>query len=974
MSNFQINFTLPWLLLFLIPALVFTLWPYFRLAKKYRRTRNRVISMVLHMVFMGMVFLLLAGMTLSYDIPNKENEIMLVVDASYSNAQSTDAKNEFVEKVLDEAGDRFKIGIVKFGFDQVYAAELSNDTRDMYQRYLRSEEVDDSATDIAAAMNFAKSQFKNPATAKIILISDGVETDGDAILAAQMAAADGIRVDTVSFPSDAPGAADNRPEIEILDVAFPDHNITTRETVNIKLTLQSSSATTVNVTLNDDRKGAAESAEYELKEGIQDVTFNYTFGLPGQHRLSFDITAEADTVTQNNTYISYIKLEMPSKILLLEKYENEARSLYNMLISDRDFIEADAYVDIEDRIKVVNIDKNPELVPKSVDEMRAYDQIMLVNISNEDMFAANMPKVTNANDEITQSFTDMLKEYVEDYGGGLFVAGGSDPTKTDDYGNPIPHAFNREDMATEKAKTYADMLPVVAEDYAPPVGVMLIVDRSGSMWTSKNDSGETYLQLAKNAAVAALDAFTYRDYIGVMALEDDGYLLLDLTSVQNKNYIASAIRGIDINYNASNTYFAPAMERAGALLTSHGEIAKRHIILITDGAPGDRLEPKDDDDYAYGPIVKKYYEQQGITLSVIYIKKENDQTNKVMETVVGEDYGHGSYLEVDPNEKDPRNSINTKLRADIENYTKVKDIYQEPYNPRVVKHDASIMQGITTELEAKIPKLGLFFGTRAKNDEDIVLMAPYVPLYSQWKYGKGMVGAFMTGVKGEYSDQFMADTLEDGTINPGKTILMNIVKNLMPIEDLRVHEISVKLIENNYGNRLDIFTNLKEDETLDVRVKSPNEYNDREAEGTKIDTDSVEGMGLSGTFTATEPGVYTIIVTKKDKNGNAVGESYEFKKAFSYSAEYNMFVEEAQSAAFMTQITTNGRGNTLVEAHEVFMEFETAIHKEIDPRLLFIILAIIVFLLDIAVRKFKFKWPHEIVRDYKEKQKFKNKQ
>ena len=31
------------------------------------------------------------------------------------------------------------------------------------------------------------------------------------------------------------------------------------------------------------------------------------------------------------------------------------------------------------------------------------------------------------------------------------------------------------------------------------------------------------------------------------------------------------------------------------------------------------------------------------------------------------------------------------------------------------------------------------------------------------------------------------------------------------------------------------------------------------------------------------------------------------------------------------------------------------------------ILAIVCFLIDIAVRKFKFKWPHEIIREMKQK-------
>ena len=52
---------------------------------------------------------------------------------------------------------------------------------------------------------------------------------------------------------------------------------------------------------------------------------------------------------------------------------------------------------------------------------------------------------------------------------------------------------------------------------------------------------------------------------------------------------------------------------------------------------------------------------------------------------------------------------------------------------------------------------------------------------------------------------------------------------------------------------------------------------------------------------------------------------------------------------------------------EIFENFVTAIDKSFDPSFPFMIMAIILFLLDIAVRKFKFKWPHELIREYKEK-------
>ena len=50
MYNFRISFENPWHLLLLIPALFLTFFFYFRSAKKYRRNRNRITSIVLHLL------------------------------------------------------------------------------------------------------------------------------------------------------------------------------------------------------------------------------------------------------------------------------------------------------------------------------------------------------------------------------------------------------------------------------------------------------------------------------------------------------------------------------------------------------------------------------------------------------------------------------------------------------------------------------------------------------------------------------------------------------------------------------------------------------------------------------------------------------------------------------------------------------------------------------------------------------------
>ena len=70
----------------------------------------------------------------------------------------------------------------------------------------------------------------------------------------------------------------------------------------------------------------------------------------------------------------------------------------------------------------------------------------------------------------------------------------------------------------------------------------------------------------------------------------------------------------------------------------------------------------------------------------------------------------------------------------------------------------------------------------------------------------------------------------------------------------------------------------------------------------------------------------------------------------------------------MVELAEDGEGLVITEAREVLENALKYLHKVIDPRILFMIISLVAFLLDVAVRKFKFKWPHEIIRDRKAKQ------
>ena len=68
----------------------------------------------------------------------------------------------------------------------------------------------------------------------------------------------------------------------------------------------------------------------------------------------------------------------------------------------------------------------------------------------------------------------------------------------------------------------------------------------------------------------------------------------------------------------------------------------------------------------------------------------------------------------------------------------------------------------------------------------------------------------------------------------------------------------------------------------------------------------------------------------------------------------------------MTSLATEGGGVSISDPADVFSNLTKTLSKKYDPRMILIIVTIVLVLLDIAVRKFKFKWLHEIIRERRE--------
>lgn len=909
MTNYELMFTNPWLLFLLIPAIGCALIPYFLVQKKYRRNRNRIVSLVLHCTAITLAIFMLAGCTYSYDIPNKENELILLVDCSNSNDDAYADKEEFIQTVADLCGENYKLGIVKFGYDQVYAAQLSNDTEEVMQKYFTSPDPDVTATDVASALKYASTLFKSPTTSKIVLISDGIETDGEAMSAIKSVSAEGIKVDTVYYPNE------KHDEVQIMSVTMPDYKINVGAEFTMKLVLRSNfgpsennpglDANLVNLTVYDNEE-PSEPMSYIIQEGEQILEVTHKFDLPGMHKLKFEITNPMDTIESNNTYYSYINLEDLNNILLIEHRSGESQKLQELLTDSYSF-----------NLTTFGIDTDADNLPKTVKELCQYEQVILVNIANSDMPAG---------------FDEILYKYVNHFGGGLLTLGGENEEID---GKLVPHAYNSDDMANT---LFADMLPVQAIDYTPPMAIMIVIDCSGSMSMGK-------LQQAQNGAKACLSLLGDNDYCGVMSFSTEAGEAIDVIPATQKDKIIRAIDEIDKNDGDGNgsggTIFSTAIYNAGRALASV-DVERRHIIIVSDGNPSDTL-----DEY------KKYIEfnnQDNITMSIFGIQTDRSNVEQ-MQTAC--ELGGGRFYDIPESEY---NNLPTIMQEDIEKESINGIKYGEEFALKVKDHTA-IFTGIDI---SSIPPLTGYYGTKLKDDESIVvpLMGKYVPIYAQWKFGEGTVGSFMCDLEGIWSEKFMNDPV-------GQALINNIVKNIFPSQAIKTDEIDAQLRQDNYSVQVSVSSSLKDGELVDLTI-NPLTYEAMDFYTDQIPVEVADGYSRFS-FEITCPGMYEIIIDKKSANGDTLA-SLTLYYTFSYSQEYNYFPsKELMGEEYMAALATDGRGIVVEYAIDIFDAFDKYIHVVVDPRIGMLIATIILVLLDIAVRKFKFKWPHELVKEYKEK-------
>ncbi len=872
MYNLKISFNNPYFLFLIIISFAFVVYLYLKQAKKYRFNRNNILSKVLGLLSMICAVLVMSGVAISYSDVDVTNEVIILVDLSYSSTKEKKIIDEYVFEAIESHDSSCKLGVVTFGKTQIYASSLSFETNTMYYDYMTSETPDNSGSDISSALDYSNSLFTNSNIGKILLITDGIQTDGDALNKAKSLSLLGVIIDVITYST-----------LEVEDDVFPiqlnnkNANVSSNEATLLEVVLNSTIETDGIISIYDN--GELKTNIYtKVNKGSNTLTFEHEFIGNGLHELKIEIDFSNDKNNLNNVLYSYVFINSFDKILILQR-ENEA-DIFSTKIDD------------EINIDIMNIND----ITIDVNELRKYDQIILMNIANADM------KV---------GFIQILYAYVNDFGGSVLTIGGV----KEEFGETVANVYNREDMS---GTLYESMLPINAVDYIPPIAIMLVIDSSSSM----SDS----IQGAKESAIACLDSLDDRDYVGIITYSDKETLVLAPTPMTNRSTIVNAI--YSITTTAGATVYSGALKQAGTSLKAINYVNTKHIILVSDGQPGDSANE-------YLSIVTDNL-KGNITTSVIAF----GTSSYVMEEV--SIYGNGYYYTATD-----QASLTQALKQDL-SMPEIREFVYERFQPEFGTN-SYIFQGVTQE---EMPYLEGFFGTKIKTSANNILKGEYgQPIYASWSLGRGSVGSFMCDLNGYWSSEFLADSSASIVINA-------IINSIAPVNKVDLSDIVVSAFQDNFYLDLTINTSISSGDYINVIVTNPISSTNLQ---TVYEIDDFSGLKTIRLL-LDEAGVYEIEIIKYDKYGTEIS-NYILYQEFSYSLEYNQTYQNQDNTDFITNLVEYGNGSLLEDSSLVYDNLQSSFTNVIDLSVILCSVIIVLLLCDVVVRKFKIVFPWEKNKD-----------
>jgi uncharacterized membrane protein len=450
--------------------------------------------------------------------------VMYLVDVSDSvRGDSVDASIRYVLEAVAKKPTKDEAGLLVFG--KTPAVELP--PRMSFPYEAMNSQVDRGSTNVEQSLSLAGAMLPDDNQGRLVVISDGVQTEGNLTRVLDDLKSRGIPVDVL--PVDY--SYDKEVWLERIDLP---QQVKPGETYEAAMVLSSLEAGEGKLTLRENGQIVAEQT-VQFQAGKNRYVVPITLRAAGyyEYTASIEVDRSTDSLPQNNTVLGYIFVEGEGQVLLVTDSPGDAR--------DWERLQA-ALVAAERAVKVIPAYD----FPTDTAALMPYDCIIFCNVPFD---AFDFGQLQG------------LKEAVYNVGIGFLMVGGQNS-----FG---PGGWHR--------TVVEEILPVtmdISEKKVLPKGALAII-----LHSCEFPEGNTWAKRITKQAIKVLSA---KDEVGVLAYTSTGEnWIFDLTPAGEYERLTPLIDGAQIGDMPS---FQNTMQLGLASLLK-SDAATKHMIIISDGDP-----------------------------------------------------------------------------------------------------------------------------------------------------------------------------------------------------------------------------------------------------------------------------------------------------------------------------------------------------------------------------------------------------
>lgn len=622
---------------------------------------------------------------------NKHLAVVYAVDLSGSvSSEATDEALRFVarvggaEKPIDDLA-----GLVYFGREaavqlpprpHVSPAELQSiDVR-----------VERDGSNAARALSLSAALLPDNQNGRIVLVSDGVMTEGPLAETLGELKSRGIAVDVLPVGY----SYEEEVWVERLDLPRVVMEGQTYEASVVVASLQPGRGQLV--LLENGKQILEQDVEYAAGKSRFSIPFHLRE--PGYYEYTARLIPETgDHVQQNNVAIGSLFLEGRGRILVVTDSTGDPRD-WQPLVEALKAVELDAQV-----VSAYDLPDNSQV-------LKTYDSVIFVNVERNLFDVVQMKALHDA---------------IHDDGVGFLMVGGEHSFGPGGWGGtPIAEALPVEMDITQRKVLMNGAL-------------VLVIDHSGSMGQPVPPGSTSKQVIANRGAVAAMSTLGAKDWVGVVSFDSTATWVVPFALNASPDDAARKVRGIG---TGGGTDMYPGLFQALEALEKlpPGEVAQRHIILLTDGQsqPGD-----------IRGFVTRCREAK-ISVSTVGVGKPDEIDGQVLSIIAAETQGR-FYPVPDANQLPRvlmREAITLRKNA----------IRNQPFQPGF-EMASPIIKGIDG-----LPELQGMVVTVPKTRAEVVLVAPtgdeaepLDPLLALHRHGVGRTAAFTSDLSTNWGREWL---------------------------------------------------------------------------------------------------------------------------------------------------------------------------------------------------------------------------